>query len=302
MACGIYVIEIGDWFYIGSSVDIETRIAKHLNLAKSGNHFNPKFQNVWNKYQDFSWGILEECERENLLDVEQHFLDMNFHKENCLNINPIVNCGVPQLIPVYQWSLDGELIEVFESAARASRETGINVSSICSTRSNSNRKSAGGFVWSYENEFPGFDDEHKSRNKGEKNPMFGKPAANRTKVYQFDLLGNLINSFDSLSIAENQTGICFKSISNNIRGKSKSAGGFVWSYENEFPGLKRESGGKEKVKISQFNKDGKFIKQFDSISDAAKELSLYPGSISRCLKGSLKSTGGYIFKINLACS
>ena len=291
MTCGIYTIEIDNWFYIGSSLDIEKRISKHLSLMKCGKHFNAKVQNVWNKYQDFNWGILKECEQEELLTFEQKFLDNNFHKENCLNINPVVNCGVPIPIPVYQWSLDGDLIGVYESAAEASRQTGICVTGISNNRLKV-QKSAGGFIWTYKDTFPG-------------EPIYTKPVGNRTKgripknrvsVYQWSLDGDLVKCFESLAHAEKETKISFKSISNNIRGKSKSAGGFIWSYENEFPGLDREPGGKKKIKVSQFDKDGKFIKQFDSMSEAAKELGLHMNSISRCVNGELKSTGGFVFK------
>lgn len=49
-------------------------------------------------------------------------------------------------------------------------------------------------------------------------------------------------------------------------------------------------------KVLQFSKDGLFIREWKSISDANKELNIKNGSISAVCKGKLKTTGGYIWK------
>jgi len=48
--------------------------------------------------------------------------------------------------------------------------------------------------------------------------------------------------------------------------------------------------------VLQYDKEGNFIKEFDSAKTAAKELNLYPNNITSCCKGNLKSTGGFIWK------
>lgn len=53
-------------------------------------------------------------------------------------------------------------------------------------------------------------------------------AAHCKAVEQYDLSGNLINSFISMSEAERITGINRKSIRFCIHGKRKTAGNFIW--------------------------------------------------------------------------
>lgn len=49
-------------------------------------------------------------------------------------------------------------------------------------------------------------------------------------------------------------------------------------------------------KIDQFDQDGNFIKTWESISNAERELKLKGTHISRVCRGKRKTTGGYIFK------
>ena len=45
--------------------------------------------------------------------------------------------------------------------------------------------------------------------------------------------------------------------------------------------------------IHQYSLDGKYIKTFPSITAAVKELNIKGGSLSKCLKGQMKSTKGF---------
>lgn len=51
-----------------------------------------------------------------------------------------------------------------------------------------------------------------------------------------------------------------------------------------------------KKKIHQYNLDGSFIKEFESVKQAGEELGIDNTGISKCLKGHLKKSGGYIWK------
>lgn len=48
------------------------------------------------------------------------------------------------------------------------------------------------------------------------------------KIAQYDLNGNLINTFSSQIEAHNISGISMTSISDCVNGKQKTAGGFIW--------------------------------------------------------------------------
>lgn len=114
--------------------------------------------------------------------------------------------------PVSQYTLDGDFITNFPSAKVASEKTGANRSYItqcCKER----RKSAGGYLWTYE---------------GYPVPSFSKKY--HRAVAQCNSIGNVLATFRSLTAAQNQTGIELHNISECCRGKSKTAGGFVWKY------------------------------------------------------------------------
>lgn len=78
--CGIYCIKntIDNNIYIGSSIDINKRKKQHFSALKNNKHHSRYLQRSFNKYKEnnFSFSILEECESENLLIREQHFIDI----------------------------------------------------------------------------------------------------------------------------------------------------------------------------------------------------------------------------------
>lgn len=49
------------------------------------------------------------------------------------------------------------------------------------------------------------------------------------------------------------------------------------------------------MKVNQYTKDGKFVKTWDCIMDAARALGIKNSDISRCCKGKLKSCGGFVW-------
>lgn len=77
--CGVYMITSINTglLYIGSSKDINRRFYQHRRELKKGEHYNKRMQRTINKFgqQDFIYQILEETTEENLLEVEQKYID-----------------------------------------------------------------------------------------------------------------------------------------------------------------------------------------------------------------------------------
>ena len=81
---GIYKIinKIDKKYYVGSSVNIKdyscNRWQRHKYDLKNNNHHNIKLQRAWNKYGEdaFEFIVVEQCEKENLMSVEQKYLDI----------------------------------------------------------------------------------------------------------------------------------------------------------------------------------------------------------------------------------
>lgn len=63
--------------YVGSSVQVESRIFKHLAFLRRGEHPNAHLQAAFSKYgeQSFDYKLLEVCAKEVLLSREQFYLD-----------------------------------------------------------------------------------------------------------------------------------------------------------------------------------------------------------------------------------
>lgn len=79
--------------YIGSSVDLGKRVRSHYTDLKSNIHTNSYLQRVWNKYGEdsFIFDILELCDRLEVLDKEQYWIDYyeSFSTENGFNLAPV---------------------------------------------------------------------------------------------------------------------------------------------------------------------------------------------------------------------
>lgn len=72
---------------------------------------------------------------------------------------------------------------------------------------------------------------HKELNR--KYTAYGENHSNSKSVSQYDKFGSLINVFGSTNEAGRQLKIPFTNIAKCARGERKSAGGFIWKYENK---------------------------------------------------------------------
>lgn len=79
MQSGIYRIvnSASNTTYIGSSVNVDTRLLKHKRMLINSKHTNAHLQCAWNKYEQgsFTFEPLVSCDRELLARKEQSFID-----------------------------------------------------------------------------------------------------------------------------------------------------------------------------------------------------------------------------------
>lgn len=77
--CGIYQIQclVSGKRYIGSSVDMPRRWSSHRRLLIRATHPSPRLQQAWNKHggANFAFSVLELCERGELYEIEQTYID-----------------------------------------------------------------------------------------------------------------------------------------------------------------------------------------------------------------------------------
>lgn len=113
--------------------------------------------------------------------------------------------------PIYQFSLEGVLINKWDSISSAEKILGTGLKSNLKKET----KTSKGYVWSYKNEFPGFIKIH----------------GNNSKVVQYDLEGNFIKEWLSMMDIQRELGYPNSNISAVCRGKQKTAYGFIWKFK-----------------------------------------------------------------------
>ena len=118
-------------------------------------------------------------------------------------------------------------------------------------------------------------------------------------IIQFDCTGKELRRYGSISEAETSTGICYSQISECCSDKRKTAGGYIWQYEEGFVVIPRwHFDARLFNEIRQLTKDGKIINTFPSAAEAKRVTGVCDTSIIRCCHGKLKTAGGYTWEFS----
>ena len=101
----------------------------------------------------------------------------------------------------------------------------------------------------------------------------GLPPKLNKPIYQYDLEGNFIQSYDSTSEAGRAVGTPHTNIIKCLQGARQTAGGFQWreEYKEHIPAYKKNQGFHRT--LYQYTTDNKLIKEWDSVAEAARQLS-----------------------------
>ena len=218
---GIYKITntTNDKCYIGQSRDIEARWAKHLSAYKSSPDW--ELYRAFKKYgiSAFKFEVIEECSIEELNEREIYWIAQYDSFNNGYNMTLGGEaCNGTNDKTVYQYDLSGHFIKEYKSAHEAARENSIQFTNICKA-CRGERKTAGGFGWTYE--------KHDSIQ-----PIKTKRLGDGT-VLQFTKDGQFVAEYPTAAEADRMTGINRTTIGLVCKGKGKTAGGFVWKYKND---------------------------------------------------------------------
>ena len=121
---------------------------------------------------------------------------------------------------VARYDLSGNYIDSFESAEEAIMKTGIrHIRSVCTKK----RDSAGGYQWRY------------ADNTENITPYCKKThvAKNRKRVECYDLKGNFVRAYDSITEASVDNKVSTGSITGALHGRQSSSAGYAWKFSNE---------------------------------------------------------------------
>lgn len=268
--CGIYSVTntLNNKVYIGQSIDVERRWKQH----KYGKG-NLILRNAIKKYgiENFKFEILEKIDVSNktksqltqlLLELEQKWLDTKkpFLKEKGYNIQKTSKPNLTQLRdekfknkiskikidnnhcgkPIIQYDIKGNFIKEWKSSAEVERNLGYyseNISACCLNKSNSSH----GFIWKFKDVIL-TEVDIKRANK----------SLRMSEVRQYNLKGELINTFDNIKEASKITNIDEKTIRQGCNKNIKIAAGFIWKFKNE-PLVLSEHLNKKNFQIKQTN-------------------------------------------------
>jgi len=279
MKTGIYQIRnvIDNKIYVGSSVNLRVRECEHFRSLKKGKHHSSKLQNAYHKYgkSSFVFEILEQCDRDALIETEQRYIDQ---------LNPHYNIRKTASFHILNWRPTAELRSRMSEARKGkSYHTTEQINAI--------KRAHTGKVVSI--------DTRMKRARA---------------VLQVDVTnGQIIAEYYSAQEAFRQTGI--NNIGSVLRGFQKKAGGYGWKYidetaldlenlsKREFIKQKNRRQGREQASI----KIRKAVLQIDPTTqcvvrvwDSMKEADNFFGglhNITNAVNGKQKTAYGFCWKL-----
>lgn len=229
--------------YIGSSGNIKERWSQHRTTLNKKIHINSYFQRAWNKYKEesFEFIILEKTKRERkiIIETEQKYIDFyeSYKSKNGYNINSKADSSLGRKISKKSRKKSSERLKKKWKENRDEMIESLKKRNQSEWKENISKTRI-----------------EKGLSKGEKNNMYGKGCY---KVW-VDKYGKEVADEMWKEVAKKN------SIANS---KEKNA---MW-------GKKREKVGElnsllKSKPILQFDLNGKFLKEYASISEASRDL------------------------------
>lgn len=309
--CGIYRIEnlINHQNYIGQSVDIYKRWQDHIWALNNKYHNNKHLTRAWHKYkeQNFQFTIIEQCNEDELNEREIYWIAYYDSYHNGYNQTEggdgcrgkVWSEAEREKISraVLQISLDGDIVGRFINIDEAGKQTGINRRGIwncankcCTVCCRNDKKykhfakTAGGYIWVYEDEIDGFDLSWYQDNKV------------CYKAYQYDLNWNLLKEWPSVE-AVKQMGYQPTTVRGVCQGKYMSAYGYLWTYAiddlDEYILWYHKH---FDVKyIGQYDKENNLINVWNTAVETEQD-GFNPALVREVLRGKYSTHKGYVFK------
>ena len=196
--------------YIGATTKtMELRKADHVQKANKG--LGGQFQEAIATQgpEAFTWVQIDTATTINeLAHKEKDYIMKYDSMENGLNSDS----GGGMQKSVYQYTIDGSLINTFdslESAANAVSAYKTCIGNACTGQT----KTCKGYLWTYSSTFPvGIVDERKKQ------------------VGQFNLDNSFVAEYSSVAEASRSSGLSKTCISRCCRGERDHSGGYIWKY------------------------------------------------------------------------
>ena len=272
--------------YIGKTNNFTKRKLEHTRYdINNGNIFHKALK----KYgeSNFKWEIIDTCTGlDQINKLEKYYIKkFNSYKPNGYNMTKGGDGGsMWNARPVVCLTLDGNFVKRYNSASEAKHDgfSDSNVLQCCKNILYQSKK----HLFMFEDEY---------LKKGPK--KYIKPInKNKKSIIQCDKNGNFIQKYDSVSEAAETTGIARHRISSVLIGDSKTAGGYIFVYEKNFPinNIEKYMQRKKGIKIGKIDPTtNTIIKQYDSIAEAGRGMNVNYKSIHKVLDKPNRTAYGF---------
>lgn len=288
--CGIYRITntVNGKSYVGQSGNIKTRFEQHRSELRHNKHDNDYLQNAWNKYgeENFIFEIIKLCSRDELDELEIYYIDYfkSYKDDNGYNLT-LGGYGTRIVNEVLQFDAYGNFIKEFQNGIAASEELEINPSTIYACL-NKKLKKADVYIFVYKSEY-----------KDKSSLEWWLDSNRNTPVEQYDLYGNLLNTWASCAEIVRELGLnpilC-------LNHDLKSYHGYIWKRINDDIQITPEYceavriaiEKRKKKKIYQYDLENNIVAVFNSTRELKR--SGYSGwMVKECCMGVREKYKGY---------
>ena len=273
--------------YIGKTErSVSERWREHIkDSQKEENKHRPLYR-AFNKYglENFSIEIIEECANNQELDIKESYWIKYYNSNDAscgynltsggsglYNKDRKVNNLVNEEIIFDLWNQGYGVSDIEERTKYSYSSIKIHLKN-CPTYS-----------------------EEESIRRGAKRASQSK----NKQISQWTLDGEYVNTYESGVKAEEQTGINRKHISSVIRGKTKTAGGFIWTLGTEKPDINKHKKIDTKKAVYQKTLDGEIINSFPSYSEASRFTGVNIRGIREVINGGQRTAGGFLWELKV---
>ena len=271
--------------YVGQTCDFHSRVWQHQRCyEKEDCDFHRAIKEFG--FDNFSWEIIETCESEDrACELEKYYIEKFNTYRDGYNMTkggkgaPYHNARAVGLL-----TLDGQYIKRYDSAMDAEIDGFHNADVLLNCKGK--RRQTKGYMFMFEDEY---------ESNGAKAYRKPKPNGMRS-IIQCDMEGNFIQKFKSLQEAARITGTNRTTISGVLSNTYKSANGYIFVYEEDFPikDLSIYKKRKKGRKIAQVDaKSGEIIRVFDRISEAGEYLGVNYKAIHKVIDKEGRTAYGY---------
>lgn len=282
----IYCIEnnLNNSKYIGQTIFTPYKRFKEHKFASKNIRDNNYFHNALRKYgfQNFSISTLEVVTAKTLQKLHDslnkkeidHIKNYNTVLPNGYNTAP-GGKSVSTPMPIDHYDYLGSCIKNYDSLQEASEINDISLSAIWLCCNGYNARTSRGIF----------------RYKGESFNKYVTLKSCEIPVVCYDLQGNFIKEYNSITKAAIAVGATAIQISEACNGVQYTSKGYVWRF-------KGDSFNKHKVItniIVQYDLNCNRITEYDSAAEASRKTGICKTTINKCCRGLSTHAGGYLW-------